>query len=126
MDTMTLAWKVALIAVLLVLAAPSTPLPAQEGVNHPNLLLNQAEIDQIKLKIKEQPWAARLLERVKAKAQNDEGKLEAALAYVLTGEARYADMARRRLLHEAREQTPQYEKLDIKAEPEWGRWTWWG
>jgi len=26
-------------------------------VQHPNLLLNQAEIDQIKLKVRDHPWA---------------------------------------------------------------------
>src|SRR5262249_38507863 len=117
---------------LVVLAALATPSLAREappktaGVTHPNLLLNANEIEQVKLKIKAHPWAARLLERVKAKAQKEEATLEAALAYALTDEAKYADMARRRLLHEARDQTPRYEKLDIKAEPEWGRWTWWG
>jgi hypothetical protein len=125
MYTMTLAWKVPFIIALLVLAARSTPLAAQEA-KHPNLLLNQNEIDQVKLKIIEQPWAARLLERTKTKAEKEESALDAALAYVLTGETKYADMARRRLLREAREQLPKYEKLDVKAEPEWGRWTWWG
>jgi len=117
---------------LLVLAALATPSQAQEappkpiGVTHPNLLLNQKEIEQIKLKIKEQAWAARLLERVKVKAEKEEAALEAGLAYVLTGEAKYASIARRRLLREARDQMPRYEKLDVKDEPEWGRWTWWG
>jgi hypothetical protein len=117
---------------LLVLAAHAASLPAQEpphkpvGVTHPNLLLNQSEIEQVKLKIKAHPWAAGLLERVKAKAEKEEATLEAALTYVLTGETKYADMARHRLLREAREQMPHYEKLDVTAEPEWGRWTWWG
>src|ERR1043165_3044345 len=101
MYTMTLAWKVPFIIALLVLAARSTPLAAQEA-KHPNLLLNQNEIDQVKLKIIEQPWAARLLERTKTKAEKEESALDAALAYVLTGETKYADMARRRLLREAR------------------------
>ena len=29
-------------------------------------------------------------------------------------------------MREARDQMPRYEKLDVEAEPEWGRWTWWG
>jgi hypothetical protein len=63
---------------------------------------------------------------VKAKAEKDDAVLEPALAYVLTGNADYALRARKHLLHDAREQTPHYEKIDVVAEPEWGRWTWWG
>ena len=33
---------------------------------------------------------------------------------------------RNRLVGDAREQLPHYEKLDVKAEPEWGRWSHWG
>jgi Alginate lyase/Heparinase II/III-like protein len=96
------------------------------AVRHPNLLLTQAEIEQIKVKVRENEWAARLLDRVKAKAQKDGAMLESALSYVLTGEVRYGASARKRLLEEARSEMAKYEKLDIKAEPEWGRWSWWG
>lgn len=99
---------------------------ASAPARHPNLLLSQDEIEQVKVKIREHAWAARLLERVKAKAEKDGAPLEAALAYALTGESKYADTARRQLLNEARNQMPHYEKLEIKAEPEWGRWSWWG
>src|SRR5512136_2221181 len=60
------------------------------GVRHPNLLLNQGEIDQVKQKIREHDWAARLLERVKAKAEKDNAVPETALAYALTGQTNYA------------------------------------
>jgi hypothetical protein len=96
------------------------------AVHHPNLLLSQKEIAEIKVKIREQAWAARLLGRVKAKAEKDGAVVETALAYALTGEAKYASSVRSRLVGEARDQTPRYEKLDVKAEPEWGRWNWWG
>ena len=95
------------------------------AVRHSNLLLNQKEIEQIKLKVREHPWAARLLDRVKAKAEQDGAVVEAALAYALTGEARYARSLRDRLVAESRDQMSHYEKLDVKAEPEWGRWSWW-
>jgi hypothetical protein len=117
---------------LLVLAAFSGAAAAQQterkavAVRHPNLLLNQKEIEQIKLKIKEYAWAARLLDRVKDTAVKDGAALEAALAYAMTGDRKYASIARDRLVSEAREQLPQYKKLDVRAEPEWGRWTWWG
>src|SRR5262249_45171217 len=117
---------------ILVFAAFGAAAAAQESkrhgvaVRHPNLLLDQKEIEQIKLKIRDHAWAARLLDRVKHKAENDGALLEAALAYALTRDPKYASIARDRLLSEAREQLPHYEKLDVKAEPEWGRWNWWG
>src|SRR6266487_3177507 len=73
------------------------------GVHHPNLLLNQKEIEQVKFKVQEEPWAARLLDRVKEKAQKDGAVIETALAYVLTGRTNYAASVRKRLLSEARE-----------------------
>jgi hypothetical protein len=132
MNRKTRPWKVTSGVALLVFAAFSGAAAAQEDerkgvtVRHPNLLLNPKEIDQIKLKTKEHAWAARLLDRVKDKAEKDRAALEAALAYVLTGDPKYASIARDRLVSEAREQLPLYEKLDVRAEPEWGRWTWWG
>jgi hypothetical protein len=128
----TRVWKAALGVALLVVAALGAAAVAQESgrkgvaVRHPNLLLNPKEIEQIKLKIKEHAWAAQLLGRVKDKAEKDGAALEAALAYALTGDSKFASIARDRLASEAREQLPQYEKLDVRAEPEWGRWTWWG
>jgi hypothetical protein len=98
---------------------------AQEA-RHPNLLLTREEIEQVKVKVREHPWAARLLEQVTSKAEKDGAALEAALAYALTGDAKYSRMARQRLLSDARGQMPHYEKIDVKAEPEWGRWSWWG
>ena len=132
MDRKTRVWKAASGVALLVVAASGAAAVAQGSepngvaVRHPNLLLNLKEIEQIKLKIKEHAWAARLLDRVKNKAEKDGAALEAALAYALTGDPKYAGIARDRLVSEAREQLPQYEKLDVRAEPEWGRWTWWG
>jgi hypothetical protein len=128
----TRVWKAASQVTILVFAAFGAAAAAQEAkrhgiaVRHPNLLLDQKEIEQIKLKIRDHPWAARLLDRVKHKAENDGALLEAALAYALTRESKYSSIARDRLLSEAREQLPYYEKLDVKAEPEWGRWNWWG
>ena len=50
------------------------------AVRHPNLLLNKKEIAAIKVKIREQAWAARLFRRVKAKAEKDGAVVETALA----------------------------------------------
>ena len=109
-------WNAAWGVFLLVIAGFGAAATGQEAeqksvaIRHPNLLLNQTEIDQIKLKVREQPWAARLLDRVKAKAEKDSAT-ESALAYALTGEAHYARMVRDRLTGEAREQMPHYAKL---------------
>src|SRR5437870_1208 len=125
----TRLWTIAL-ALLLIAACGNVLAEEAErkpvAVHHPNLLLSPAAIEGVKLKVKELPWAARLLERVKAKAQNDGAVIEAAIAWTLTGEEKFAQSARRQLLHDAREQMPHYETIDVKAEPEWGRWTWWG
>ena len=59
-------------------------------------------------------------------AEKDNAVVENALAYALTGEGNYARHVPERFVGEAREQMPHYEKLDIKAQPEWGRWSWWG
>ena len=61
-----------------------------QEVRHPNLLLDREEIEQTKVKVREHPWAAQLLERVKSKAEKDGEPLEAAIAYVLTGDAKYS------------------------------------
>src|SRR5262249_7319979 len=125
-------WKAGSGVALLVVAALGAATAAQEAepkgvaARHPNLLLDRKEIEQIKLKVREHTWAARLLDRVKAKAEQDGAAVETALAYALTGEARDARGVRDRLVGEARDQMPRYQKLDVKAEPEWGRWSWWG
>jgi hypothetical protein len=98
----------------LVFAAVGAAASAQDAerksvaVRHPNLLLNRQEIEQVKVKVQEHDWAARLLDRVKAKADKDGSVLETALAYALTGEAKYARDVRDRLVREARDQMPQY------------------
>jgi hypothetical protein len=105
--------------------------PGQPSVKHPNLLLNREEIDQIKGKIRSQPWAAGLFEQVQAMAdemltKGTRNEREAALCYVLTGDQRYADAVRRLLLQYAREFETQRSKLNLKLQPEWGAWEAWG
>src|SRR6476620_7768105 len=90
--------------VLLVVAVFAAAAPARGdgvkpvAVRHPNLLLSREEIEQVKVKVKEHPWAARLLERVEEKAEKENAALEWALAYALTGEARYGRGVHERLL----------------------------
>lgn len=114
--------------------AATPPATADHGANpvkHPNLLLNRDEIAQIRRKIQTHPWAAALLEKLKAGADGlimDRGDAarNSALLYVLTGEKKYADSARSRLLNEARYQLPRFEKADLKVEPEMGWFSPWG
>src|SRR5678815_3115236 len=132
MNRKTWFWKAALPTALLVIfstfctAAAAEPERKSVAVSHPNLLLNLQEIEQIKLKVRDQPWAAHLLELVKTKADKDDPAIECALAHALTGEGRYARKVHDRLIREAREEMRHYEKIDVKAEPEWGRWSHWG
>ena len=83
------SWKAAC-GVLLVLTAFGAAAVAQDAgqksvaVRHPNLLLNKEEIEQVQLKVRDNAWAARLLDRVKAKAEKDDAVTEKALAYALT------------------------------------------
>ena len=77
--------------------APSTTPSSQ--IRHPNLLLNREEIEQIKGKIRAQPWAANLFRQVKGMAdemltKGTRNEREAALCYVLPGDRRYADTVR--------------------------------
>src|SRR6185437_1743044 len=119
------------LSVLGVLFLDQSPARAEPRpvVKHPNLLLNPAEIEQIKVKIKQQPWAARLLVRVKELADN-RGRIgriprEAALVYVLSGEKRYGEAVRRALVGGARAELKQLDKLNLKLNPDYGAWGPW-
>ena len=114
-----------MLPLVLAAACVSTAATTAPPVRHPNLLLNREEIEEVKAKIRQHPWAARLLERVKEMAKDGRNVREGALAYVLTGERPYADRARRGLLGTARSMMSTYEKLDLKLQPEFGAWTSW-
>jgi hypothetical protein len=117
----------ALLAILLTALPVAAADPPR--VRHPNLLLNQKEIDEIKAKVKKHAWAARLLEKVKKMAADNSHTnrtpREAALAYVLTGEKKYATAARRALVGNTHYYLAQYQKLDLKRDPDFGAWGPW-
>jgi hypothetical protein len=124
-----------LVAVLeLALSAATVWAAEPPAVRHPNLLLNREEIEQVKAKIRREPWAAKLLERAKALAHDnrhtEREPRDAAVVYALTGEKRYAERVRQALLGQVRSELPKYESLDIQAEPEFGaygpagQWAW--
>jgi hypothetical protein len=113
-------------ALLGLLLGPAQAPAEPPRVKHPNLLLNADEIEQVKQKIKDHDWAARLFERVRALA-DEPGRTtrlprEAALVYALTGEKRYARDVRQALVGHARSELPKYDKLDVEANPDFGAW----
>ena len=79
--------------------------PKRAAVRHPNLLLNQDEIEQVKAKIAKYPWAAEALEKTKRRALKESSYLDAALYYVFTGDKKFADKARGYLLGHVDEKT---------------------
>ncbi len=123
------ASRIVWVCLLLALAVARAAEPP--SVKHPNLLLNREEIEQVKRKIQTQPWAADLLEKLKAGSDglvsgSGDASRNAALLYVLTGEKKYGDSARKRLISEAKYQLPRFEKADLKVEPEMGWFSAWG
>ena len=96
---------------------------------HPKLLLNPEEIEQVRAKIRKEEWAARLFDRVRQLAdqpgRTERIPREAALVYVLTGEARYGQAVRKALVGQARYFAPRYESLDLGRDPDFGAWGPW-
>ena len=72
---------------IIILVCTAAPLGAGQPapVKHPNLLLNREEIDQIRRKIKTEPWAAKQFEGLKTRGQYEAVTRDAAILYVLTG-----------------------------------------
>ena len=108
--------------------APAAPDPPA-AVKHPNLLLNREEIEQVKEKVQKHEWAKQLFQRVKELA-DDVGRTgriprEAALVYALTGDTRYARAVRNALVSSARYYLPQFEKVNLKLDPDFGAWGPW-
>ena len=96
-------------------------------VQHPNLLLNSQGIEAIREKIRNQPWAAALFEKLKASANTglQDGLRNTVLLYALTGEKSYGDSAHDNLLNDARYSILRIDKVDLDAEPEayvWNAW----
>lgn len=103
---------------------------AAPPVKHPNLLLNRDEIEQVKAKIAKYPWAAAALEKTKEHAlhgpAHENAFLNQALYYALTGDKSFADRARAGLLGSARSELPEFQKLDLATNREFGSWSPWG
>jgi len=99
-------------------------------VKHPNLLLDRGEIEGVKAKIAKYPWAAAALEKTKEHAldgpPHENGFIDQALYYAFTGDRGFADRARGHLLECARSELPEFQKLDVAKNPEFGSWNVWG
>ena len=101
---------------------------SEPAVKHPNLLLNREEIEAVKVKIAKNEWAARLLEKMKVNALEKRRIPDAALCWVLTGEQRFAEIAKHEELFSARvflARVPEA-KANIKIRPEEFAWEEWG
>jgi hypothetical protein len=68
---------------------------------HPNLFVNARGIEQVRARLKAEPWRAALLERVRKDA-GEGNPIAAAVTYALTGDRAYGDQVRSHLLSEAR------------------------
>jgi ribosomal protein S4 len=103
---------------------------AAPPVRHPNLPLNRDEITQVKTKIAKYPWAAAALEKTKEHAVNGPGHensfLNQALYFTFTGDKTFADRARAELLDSAKSELPEFRRLDVAKNPEFGSWSPWG
>src|SRR5574340_1087306 len=115
------------------LLAGSGVAAAEQAEKHPNLFLNREEIEQIKTKVNQQPWAASLLEELTARAQKEnpnQAGLSAASVYTLTGDRFFGDYARRQLLGTAHSWLPKYAAADLRIHPPFGSfafvsfWSW--
>src|SRR5215510_8530143 len=96
-------------------------------VTHPYLILNRAEIEQVKAKIAKYPWAAAALAKTKESAVTSNAfagnrVLDQALYSAFTGDTSFADRAREALLGMAQSEIPQYENVDMDKTPEIGPW----
>jgi hypothetical protein len=126
------AWLLACLALLVPAIVASAA--GHHPVKHPNLLLNAEEIEHVKLKVREHPWAAELLGRLRALADDDNHTSreprDAAVAYALTGERKYADAVRRALIGSVHGEKKRYENYDARLDPDagsfgpWAQWTW--
>jgi hypothetical protein len=95
-------WTTAFLCILLVLGGAGILRAAPQ---HPNLFVNASELDQLRMKLKTEPWRARLLEQVKKDA-DDGNPVAAAVVYAMTGDRVYGAKVRAHLLQQAKDFVP--------------------
>jgi hypothetical protein len=90
------------LCVLLALQSAST---LQAAPQYPNVFVNAQELDHLRLRLKTEPWRARLLEQVKRDA--DAGNpVAAAVVHALTEDRDYGVKVRMHLLQQTRDFVP--------------------
>jgi hypothetical protein len=100
-DPTCLSSALSYLCILLALASAGTVHAAE----HPNLFVNAPELQQLRLKLKTEPWRASLLEQVKHDA--DAGNpVAAAVVYALTEDRAYGAKVREHLLQQAKDFVP--------------------
>jgi hypothetical protein len=72
---------------------------------HPNLFVNATELDQLRVKLKTEPWRAKLLEQVREDAGAG-NPVAGAVVYALTGDLASGTKVRGQLVRQAREFVP--------------------
>ena len=75
-------WTTAMLGSLLALGGAGILHAAPQ---HPNLFVNAGELDQLRMKLKTEPWRAGLLEQVKQDADGG-NPVAAAVVYAMTGD----------------------------------------
>ena len=68
---------------------------------HPNLFVNAGELDNLRIKLKTEPWRARLLEQVKQDADGG-NPVAAAVVYAMTEDLVYGAKVRAHLVQQAK------------------------
>ena len=95
-------WTTAFLCILLVLGGAGILHAAPQ---HPNLFVNASELDQLRMKLKTEPWRARLLEQVKKDA-DDGNPVAVAVVYAMTGDRVCGAKVRAHLLQQAKDFVP--------------------
>lgn len=72
---------------------------------HPNLFVNAGELDQLRMKLKTEPWRARLLEQVKKDADGG-NPVAAAVVYAMTKDRACGSKVRAHLVQQAKDFVP--------------------
>jgi len=70
-------------AVLSILRVAGSTGVVHAALQHPNLFVNATELEQLRVKLKTEPWRARLLDQVKEDADSG-NPVAAAIVYALT------------------------------------------
>jgi hypothetical protein len=86
---------------------------------HPNLFVNAGELEQLRAKLKTEPWRARLLDEVKQDAEAG-NPVAAAVVFALSGDRASGAKVREHLLRQVKDFVPHPEGARPGAQYPWG------